>query len=251
MAVTPQAQEVFEALFGAPPERHATDPELYELLQNFIFDDIFSTGVLTHRQRELITVSVLTALQAVPQLKAHAEAALCVGCTPLELREAVYLCAPFVGFPKALNAVSALNEVFEANGIALPLPAAGKTARENRQSAGHALQEPLYGTEIADGFAALPGEFSKAVPRFLTELCFGDFETRGALDVKTRELLGLCVLAALGAVPQTAAHARGAQRAGNSKLELTAALVQALPYIGFPFALNALRDVMVLEDAPR
>lgn len=36
------------------------------------------------------------------------------------------------------------------------------------------------------------------VQNFLTEMCFGDFYTRKGLDVKTRELLSLCVLATIG-----------------------------------------------------
>ena len=47
MALTPQARETFTRLFGVEPQPHPTDPELFDILQNGIFDEAFSTGVLT------------------------------------------------------------------------------------------------------------------------------------------------------------------------------------------------------------
>ena len=47
------------------------DPELLGILRGFIFGDVFDTGVLDDQTRELITVTVLVCLQALPQLKSH------------------------------------------------------------------------------------------------------------------------------------------------------------------------------------
>jgi hypothetical protein len=77
------------------------------------------------RPRELITVTVLACLQTLPQLRSHTAAALNVGVQPVEIREAMYQLAPFIGFPRTLNAVAAVNEVFRERGITLPLPAQG------------------------------------------------------------------------------------------------------------------------------
>ena len=46
MALTPQARETFTRLSGVEPQPHPTDPELFDILQNGIFDEAFSTGVL-------------------------------------------------------------------------------------------------------------------------------------------------------------------------------------------------------------
>ena len=51
--------------------------------------------------------------QTLPQLKSHTAACLNIGIKPAEVREAVYQCAPFIGFPKTLNAIAAMNETFE------------------------------------------------------------------------------------------------------------------------------------------
>ena len=91
------AEATYERLFG-PRDSSApdNDPELMEILRRFIFGDVFDTGVLDDRIRELITVTVLACSQALPQLKSHTAAALNVGVRPIQIREAVYQLAPLV-----------------------------------------------------------------------------------------------------------------------------------------------------------
>ncbi|MBD8042631.1 carboxymuconolactone decarboxylase family protein [Arthrobacter sp. Sa2BUA2] len=240
-----QAEATYARLFG-PRDRdaHQDDPELMEILRGFIFGDVFGTGVLDDQTRELITVTVLACLQTLPQLSAHTAAALRVGVPPVQIREAVYQLAPFIGFPRTLNAVAAMNTVFRDHSIELPLPAQGTVDDAARYQRGLAEQEPLYGTEIKDNLADLPQPFNEALPRFLTEFCFGDFYTRGGLTVAQRELLVLCALAAIGDTSaQLGPHGRACLQVGNSKTVIIAALVHCFPYAGFPRAVAAIRAV--------
>ena len=132
-----------------------TDPEFMRILQRFIFGEVCCTGSLDNRLRELVTVTVLTVNQTLPQLKAHVEACLNVGVPPLEIREAVYQCAPFIGFPKTLNAIAAMNHVFTQKGISLPLEKAETVTEETRLDKGKEIQHRLYGDEIARRYFAL------------------------------------------------------------------------------------------------
>ena len=231
-----------------------SDGEFMQILQGYIFGDVCYTGSLDNRMRELVTVTVLTVLSALPQIKAHVGASLNAGCTPVEIREAVYQCAPFIGFPKTLNAIAAMNEVFTQNGIGLPLPSqktlAGRDENERYQR-GLDIQTPLYGDEIKDRYTWLPKPFDEAVPRFLTEFCFGDFNTRTGLDGKTRELLTVVLLAAMGgAEVQVKSHVEGALKAGSTREEIVCALVHASGYMGIPRLFNALntcRDLLAEE----
>jgi 4-carboxymuconolactone decarboxylase len=193
------AEAVYKRLFG-PRDASApdNDPELMEILRRFIFGDVFGTGVLDDQARELITVTVLACLQTLPQLRSHTAAALNVGVQSVEIREAMYQLAPFIGFPRTLNAVAAVNEVFRERGITLPLPAQGTVSDADRYPKGLAEQAPLYGDEIKDNLADLPQPFNEVLPRFLTEFCFGDFYTRSGLPLAQRELLVLCALATIG-----------------------------------------------------
>ena len=243
-------QKVQELFHHPAAGDEGTDGEFMQILQGYIFGDVCFTGSLDNRLRELVTVTVLTTLSTLPQLKSHVQASLNAGCTPVEIREAVYQCAPFIGFPKTLNAISTMNEVFAGNGIQLPLPSQKTLTGESeeRLQRGLEIQAPLYGTEIADRYTWLPGEFAQAVPRFLTELCFGDFNTRSGLDGKTRELLTVVLLAVLGGAElQVKSHVEGALKAGNTKEEVVCALVHAGGYMGIPRlfnALNACRELL-------
>lgn len=246
--ITKTEQKFGELFGGKPVQDEGTDPEFMRILQRFIFGEVCCTGSLDNRLRELVTVTVLTVNQTLPQLKAHVGACLNVGVPPLEIREAVYQCAPFIGFPKTLNAIAAMNDVFTQKGIALPLEKAETVTGGTRMDKGKEIQHRLYGDEIARRYTWLPEDFSGKIPQWLTELCFGDFATRRGLEGKTRELLTVVILAALGgAENQVRSHTAGAIKAGSTMEEIISALSQALPYMGFPRlfnALNALRDIV-------
>lgn len=246
MSRADRATKVYESLFQSKRTVSPTDPELMEILQRNIFGDVFFTGHLTHQERELITVVTLTTMQTLPQLKAHIGAALNAGNTPLAIREAIYGAAPYIGFPRTLNAVGVLNEVLQARGIPVPLENAGTSTDENRHAKGLEIQMQLYGTEVKDAMVSLPGIYSTVVPDTLTDFCFGDFYTRKGLTLKQRELLSLVILTTMGAEKQLPAHVIGALKAGNDKETLLAAMVQAIPYIGLP---NALTTINLIKNA--
>lgn len=237
-----RCEEKYAELFGGKPVRdEGSDPEFMRILQRFIFGEVCHTGSLDDRMRELITVTVLAVNQTLPQLKSHTLACLHVGCTPEEVRETVYQCAPFIGFPKTLNAIAVMNESFEKSGISLPLASGETVTEEDRYEKGLSLQSPVYGDEIAERYKWLPGEFAAAAPRFLTELGFGDFATRKGLDAKTRELLTVVILAALGgAETQVRSHVAGALKTGSTGEDVVCALTHAMPYMGIPRFFNAL-----------
>lgn len=241
---TDACRQNYRALFGREAlTGKGTDPELMDILQKFIFGEVFQTGTLTVKQRELITCVTLATLQTLPQLKAHAGAALNVGVTPEELREAVYLTAPFIGFPKTLNAVATVNEVFDERHISLPLDRQATVTEQTRHETGQAIQQKLYPGGISSVMQGLPDDMGKDVERFLTDYFFGEIYSRGTLDLSTRELLGYCILTAMEAESQLRSHYHGNLRAGNTPETLTAAVVQCLPYIGFPAAIKALRII--------
>lgn len=241
------ADQKYEQLFAAKRGADPSDPELMNILQNFIFGEIFYIGSLDDKTRELITIAALTTLQTFPQLKAHVNAALNVGNTPVEIRETIYQCAPLIGFPRTLNALAVFNEVLREKGIKLPLDNQTTVTEETRFSAGEQIQQPLYGGEVKTAMRQLPEEYAKAVPDILTKFCFGDFYTRKGLNVRQRELLSLVVLTTLGAEKQLKAHIVGNMKAGNDKATLLAAMIQSVPYIGLPNAMTAINLIKETE----
>ena len=139
--------------------------------------------------------------------------------------------------------MSAVNEAFAERGIKVPLETQATVTEENRYEKGHEIQYPLYGDRMKEALKDVPSGMGEDVARFLTEVHFGDFQTRSGLDTQTRELLTYCVLTVIGAEPQLHAHLRANLKAGNSKERVTAAVIQCMPYIGFPAALKALNII--------
>jgi 4-carboxymuconolactone decarboxylase len=248
-----RAKQKYEELFQQVQSvSNSDDPELMTILQSFIFGEVFYIGNLNDTTRELITITALATNQTLPQLKAHTNAALNIGVKPIEIRDVIYQLAPFIGYPKVLNALDTINSVFKNRGVKLPLQNEATVTETQRFEKGKAIQYPIYGEGMKQNMKELPGEFASTLPRILTETCFGDYYTRGGLNIKTRELMIFCALVTLGGADrQLSSHAIGNMKVGNDKETLLSALVQLYPYIGFPRIANAIysiKDAKVEKD---
>jgi 4-carboxymuconolactone decarboxylase len=88
-------------------------PELSHQVVAWAFGDIYSRPGLAPRDRQLVTLGMLTALGGCePQLEAHVKASLNVGLTPDEIVETLLHSAVYCGIPKALNATYVAKKVF-------------------------------------------------------------------------------------------------------------------------------------------
>ncbi|MCT2345748.1 carboxymuconolactone decarboxylase family protein [Niallia taxi] len=133
-----------------------------------------------------------------------------------------------------------MNEVFKANNIALPIDSQKTVDEGYRLSKGLAIQIEIFGDVITKMRENAPAN-QRHIQDYLSAFCFGDFYTRNGLDLKTRELLTLCIVSSLGgAEGQVKAHVQGNLNVGNEKETLITAITHCLPYMGFPRTLNAL-----------
>lgn len=115
-----RSQSRERAFFGDVASTNTTQPDLMQILRNLTYGDIYAIGNLDDKTRGLVTLVVLTTNGTLPQITAHTHAALNVGASPIEIREALYQVAPFVGFPKVTNALERVDGVLASRGIALP-----------------------------------------------------------------------------------------------------------------------------------
>ncbi|HEY5857987.1 MAG TPA: carboxymuconolactone decarboxylase family protein [Aldersonia sp.] len=96
-------------------------PELGHQIVSWGFGEIYARPGLEPRDRQLVTLGMLTALGGCePQLDVHINAALNVGLAPEQIIEALLHAAVYCGFPRALNAVFSAKKVFVERGL-LPL----------------------------------------------------------------------------------------------------------------------------------
>ena len=222
-----------------------TDPELAAMRDRLVYGEILNGGTLDDRQAALVTLAALTASQALPALPAQAEAALRVGASAADIREALYQCAPYVGFPRVEAALGAINPVLKKHGASLPLASEATVDEATRLADGLAVQKKIFGAEGINALRDNAPEGQKALlANYLSAFCFGDLYTRKVLDLKLRELVTFSAIVALGGCdPQAKAHAGANVSVGNTKQNLVDALAVMLPLIGFPRTLNGLAAV--------
>jgi 4-carboxymuconolactone decarboxylase len=88
-------------------------PELGHQVVAWAYGDMYNRPVLGPRDRQLVTLGMLTALGGCePQLDFHINAALNVGLAPAEIVEALLHAAVYCGIPRALNATVVAKKVF-------------------------------------------------------------------------------------------------------------------------------------------
>lgn len=223
------------------------DADLESIFNNFLYGEVYNHGTLDPKLRELVTLVSLTASQGTDMIKPHVETALNIGVSPIEIKEALYQCSPYVGFPRVFDALEKANEVFKEKNISLPIESQSTVTESTRFDKGLEKQVSIFGDAILAAHSnAAPNQ--KHIQNFLSANCFGDFYTRKGLDLKTRELLTFIMIISLGgAEPQAIAHANANIKMGNSKDMMLEAVTQCLPYIGYPRTLNAITIINNIE----
>lgn len=88
-------------------------PKLAELTDTVLFGDVWARPQLSRRDRSLVTVSALVAMNRPDQLRSHLALARQNGLTQDELIEAITHLAFYSGWPNAVGAVTIAKEVFE------------------------------------------------------------------------------------------------------------------------------------------
>ena len=218
-----------------------TDPELIELFDNFAFDEVISYGNLDTKTRVMMILGSTIACQAQGEYKMMVNAALNLGVTPVEVKEILYQSVPYVGIAKVVDFIYLTNEIFTERGITLPLEGQSTTTPETRYDKGLKVQKEIFGETIDRMYEKSPKN-QLHIQKYLSANCFGDYYTRNGLDIKTRELLTLSMLIALGGTEsQIKGHIQGNINVGNDKEILLCVMTQLLPYVGYPRTLNALR----------
>ena len=76
--------------------------------------------------------------------------------------------------------------------------------------------------------------------KMIVEFAYGDIYSRDGLGKKKRALVVITAVVTQGAAPQTKTHITRGLQAGLTPKEIVEALLQMVPYIGFPRVQNAL-----------
>ena len=219
----------------------ATDPEFMERFEHFAFDEaVHEPGQeLDDVTRSIAILAALLGCQGIDAFERLAlPQALDAGVSPVAVKEIVYQGVDYLGIGRVLPFLEAVNRVLTARGVALPLAGQATTTMADRLENGAQTQADIFGPQMLEAWK------SGHINCWLAANCFGDYYTRTGLDLKQREMITFCFLAAQGGCePQLTGHAKGNMNLGNDRDFLIRVVSQCLPYIGYPRSLNAIACV--------
>lgn len=114
-AAAPPAASADAKVQPTPAQRLMGDiaPKLADLTDTVLFGDVWERPQLSKRDRSLVTVSALIAMNRPDQLRSHLARARENGVTEEELIESITHLAFYAGWPNAVTAVSVAREVFQ------------------------------------------------------------------------------------------------------------------------------------------
>ncbi len=224
---------------------YQTDKEFLDFFDEFAFNEVANeeTAQLDPKTKYLAVLASLLGTSSFDYFKVIVPKALEAGLTPVQVKEVIYQAAAYLGMGRAYPFITAANEVFESLNIELPLESQSTTTKETRLEKGVECQVKIFGPNMKDFYKA------SAMNRFLAGNCFGDYYTRGGLNLQERELITFFFLIAQGdAESQVTAHTYGNMSQGNGKDVLLKAIIQCVPFIGYPRSLNAIAIVNKVYD---
>lgn len=100
----------------------------------------------------------------------------------------------------------------------------------------------VLGADYVDRSLAQADDFMMAFQRITTEWCWGYAWNRPGLDRRTRSMLNLAMLTALGKSAELKLHVKGALANGVTVEEIKEVLLHATVYCGIPAGLEAFRS---------
>jgi 4-carboxymuconolactone decarboxylase len=110
---------------------------------------------------------------------------------------------------------------------------------ENRFDQGMAMRKSVLGAEHVARAEGNKTDFDADFQRIITEGAWGTIWTRPGIDKRTRHMLSLAIIAALGKHDELAMHIRATRNTGVTREEVREVFLQVLIYAGAPAANSA------------
>ena len=105
---------------------------------------------------------------------------------------------------------------------------------DERYERGMVVRRAVLGEEHVERAQAGTTEFTRDFQELITRYAWGDIWTRPGLDRKTRSLLTIAILAALGRAEELRLHVRATRNTGATRDEVRETLLQVAVYAGVP-----------------
>ena len=116
---------------------------------------------------------------------------------------------------------------------------------------GLAKRTQVMGQAFVDKAFAGATEFTLPMQHHITRAAWGEVWQREGLDLKTRSLITVAMLTALGKQHELKGHVRGALNNGATTQEIQEVLLHAAIYCGVPAAVEGFRAAAEVVDVPK
>jgi 4-carboxymuconolactone decarboxylase len=103
------------------------------------------------------------------------------------------------------------------------------------------IRREVVGDAYVDASFKAMDDFNRPMQELVTEYCWGKVWGRPGLERRTRSMLNLAMLSALGRPHELKLHVKGAIRNGVSKEEISEIFLQVAIYCGVPAAIDSFR----------
>ncbi|HJV79825.1 4-carboxymuconolactone decarboxylase [Noviherbaspirillum sp.] len=113
--------------------------------------------------------------------------------------------------------------------------------KDQQFEGGLQMRKQVMGEEFVEKAFANADAFTLPLQEFITRNAWGTVWCRDGLDLKTRSLITVSMLTALGRAHELKGHVRGALNNGATPEEIREVLLHAAVYCGAPLAVDAFR----------
>ena len=115
---------------------------------------------------------------------------------------------------------------------------------------GLATRTQVMGQDFVDKALGGATDFTQPMQEHITAKAWGDVWQRPGLELKTRSMITVAMLIAMGKQHELKGHVRGALNNGVTPAELQEVLLHAAVYCGVPSAVEAFRTAAEVVDGP-
>ncbi len=113
--------------------------------------------------------------------------------------------------------------------------------RKDLYDTGLAIRKEVLGAEYVESSIRSADDFNRPFQELVTEYCWGAIWGRPGLDRRSRSMINLAMLTALGRTHEVELHVRGALNNGLTKEDIIEVFLQTAIYCGVPAALDSFR----------
>ena len=204
-------------------------PGLARYTDEVLFGKVWPSPELSRRDRSLVVISALIAMNKPAQLTGHLNRALSNGVTPVEASGVLTHLALYSGWPNAVSALDVYDKVYTSR----------KVDFAALQAASGQLPALPPATSATQDLAVPAPKFTGLT----NDLLFGDAWRRSDLTRRDRTLVTIVALAAMGDDTMLEPYLRLAPEVGLKQGDIVEALTHLAFYAGWPRATKALRQV--------